>query len=167
MTTQPTSTLSTVLRAALVVALLGQAAALAWIALMPTFAGQPATLLAIASLPVVAAGLLIVRRGLGAALAVVASLIGGLIGYFFSVCFMCGSPQPIPPVAIAIDVASVLVLVLALLELRALRLGWVIIPIAIVFLILANNPIAAALVVVVAIVLLVTRRRAQQKEGPA
>jgi len=167
MTTQSTSTLSTVLRAALVVALLGQAAALAWIALMPTFAGQPGVLLAIALVPVVAAGLLFVRRGLGATLAVVASLLGGLIGYILSVCFMCGTPTPAPPEALALDVASVAVFALALLELRALRLGWVIIPIAIVFLVLANNPIAAGLVVAAAVVLLLVRRRGQQKEGPA
>jgi hypothetical protein len=167
MATQPTFTFSTVTRAALVVALLGQAAALAWIALMPTFAGQPGALLAIALVPVVAAGLLFVRRGLGAILAVVASLVGGLIGYFFSVCFMCGTQMPIPPEGLALDVASVLVFGLALVELRGLRLGWVLIPIAVVFLVLANNPIAVGLVVAAAVVLVLVRRRRQETGRPS
>jgi hypothetical protein len=156
------STLDIVTRSALVAALLGQGGVLIWIAVQPTFAGQPALLIAIGLAPLLAAGLLFVRRGIGAALALVASLIGGLIGLFLSACFLCGSQVPAPPEAIALVVASMVGLGLALLEITRHGPRWVIVPIAVVLVVLANNLIGAGLVVAAAILWLLVKRRSER-----
>jgi hypothetical protein len=172
MTTQPTSTRttspgSTITRGALAAALLVLAGLIVWLSLLPPFTGQPGVQHLFALVPVAAAGLLFVRRGLGATLSVISAVLGALFGLILSVCFMCGTQPPLRAEVIAVYVTALVILALALIELRTLRLGWVIIPIAIVFLVLANNLIAAGVVVVVAVVWLLVRRRRSSSSAPA
>jgi hypothetical protein len=158
MTTDTVSTRSTITRGALTAALLVLAGLIVWVVLTRSVGDQRVILLLSALLPVVAAGLLFVRRAIGATLAVIAALLAALFGFLLSFCFLCPAQPPLSAEAIALFVTALVILALAVVELRTLRVGWVIVPIVIVVLVLANNLIGVAVVVAAVIVWLLVRR---------
>jgi hypothetical protein len=156
--TQTGSTRGTVTRGALTVALLVLAGLIVWVVLTRAVTDQRGILLLAALLPIVAAGLLFVRRAIGATLAVIAAFIGALFGFLLSICVLCPVQPPLSAEAIALFVTALVILALAVVELRTLRVGWVIVPIVIVVLALANNFIGVGVVVAAVIVWLLVRR---------
>jgi hypothetical protein len=156
------TTRGTVSRAALAAALLVLAGILIWIGVTRFTTGATGTeyLLGSALLPLAAAGLLFRRRGMGAGLAVVAALLGALVGVGLSFC-LCSAP--LKTESIALLVASLAVFVLALVELLTLRLAWVAAAIVIgVFVLLFPgywSIFAVGLVIVGLVVWLLIRRR--------
>lgn len=142
----------TITRSLLAVALLVLAGLIIWVGLTRS-TSQPAIVFLSALLPVVAAGLLFVRRSLGATVAVFAALLGALYGFLLSVCILC-PPPPLSVEAVAIFVASAVIYALALLELRTLGLVWVAIAVPVAILALSGNQIfiVVGLVMVLALV---------------
>jgi hypothetical protein len=158
MTTQLTSTRGTVTRAALAAALLVLAGLIAWVGATRAASGQNLVVFGAALLPVVAAALLAVRPAIGATLAVFAALLGALFAFLLSICILCPQQPPLSVEAIAFLVAALVILALAVVELRSLRLGWVLVPIAVVFFVVANNYIAVGIVLAAVVVWLLVRR---------
>jgi hypothetical protein len=166
--TGPTATVSTrgtITRGALTVALLVLAGLIVWVVLTRAVTDQRGILLLAALLPIVAAGFLFVRRAIGATLAVIAALIGALFGFLLSICVLCPVQQPLSAEAIALFVTALVILALAVVELRTLRVGWVIVPIVIGVLALANNFIGVGVVVAAVIVWLLVRRLRSGRGG--
>jgi hypothetical protein len=147
------TTRSTITRAALALALLTLAGILIWVRVTRMSSGQPSDvpILLSALLALVAAGLLFVRRGIGAALAMVASLLGAFWGLLLSVCFLC-PPEPLSAEAIALFVAAGLVFALAVVELVTIGLAWVAIAIVVVVFVVGSsfNPLVLGIGLVVA-----------------
>lgn len=155
---QTVSTRGTITRGALTAALLVLAGLMVWVVLTRAAADQRGIPLLAALLPIAAAGLLFVRRAIGATVAVLAALLGALFGFLVSICVLCPAQAPLSAEAIALFVTALVILVLAVVELRTLRVGWVIVPIVIGVLALANNFIGVAVVVAAVIVWLLVRR---------
>jgi len=165
MTTETVSTRSTITRGALTAALLVLAALIVWVVATRAVGDQRVILLLSALLPVVAAGLLFVRRAIGATLAVIAALLGAVFGFLLSICVLCPTQPPLSAEAIALFVTALVILALAVIELRTLRVGWVIIPIVVVILVLANNYIGVGVVVAAVVVWLLVRRLRSGRGG--
>jgi hypothetical protein len=159
-TTETTPARGTITRTALAVALLVLAGLIVWVGLTRAHSDQLGVVVATVLLPLVAAGMLLVRRGVGATLAVFAALLGAFYGFILSICILC-PPPPLSAEAIALWVTALAIYLLALLELRTLGLLWValVIPVAIVA--LSGNVvfIAVGLVVAVIVVWLLVKRR--------
>jgi hypothetical protein len=166
-----TTTLSTVSRAGLTAALLALAGILGWIGVTRSTGGGGGVallLLLVAVLPLAAAGLLYVRRGVGSALAILAAVVGALVGVGLSFC-LCAAP--LKPESIALLIGSLAVLIFALADLQARGLGLLAIVIAaviFVFTFSSNLPIlAAGLVVAAAVAWVLLRRRRPAGGAPA
>ena len=101
------TTRGTITRAALAVALLVLAGALAWVGVTRATNGQlfVVLILVTALVALAAAGLLFVRRWIGATLGLVAALLGAFWGLVLSICLFC-APQPLSAEAIALFVAA-------------------------------------------------------------
>ncbi|MDQ2966527.1 MAG: hypothetical protein M3R57_11845 [Chloroflexota bacterium] len=161
MMTETTPPRGTIMRSALAVALFGLAGLIGWVGLTRG-SNQPVIVLIAALLPVAAAGLLFVRRALGSTLAVIAALVGALVGFLLSVCILCPAQPPLSAEAVALYVTALVIYVLALIELRTLGLVWVGLAVPVVILALSGNQIfiaVALLVIAVAVVWLWLRRR--------
>ncbi|OGN81045.1 MAG: hypothetical protein A2X23_10365 [Chloroflexi bacterium GWC2_73_18] len=159
------TTRSTITRAALALALLALAGILIWVGATRASNGQTTVAVLIllsALLPLAAAGLLFIRPGIGAALAIFAALLGAFWGLLLSFCLGC-SPTPVSTESIALLVAAAAVFALALVELVTLGLAWVAIAIAVVVfaLVFSSNLLilAAGLVVAAVVAWLMFRRR--------
>lgn len=168
MTTETTPPRGTITRTALAVALLVLAGLIAWVGLTRA-SSQPVIVLIAALLPVVAAGMLFVRRAIGSTLAVIAALLGAIVGLLLSVCFLCPQQPPLSPEAIALYVTALVIYALALIELRTLGLVWVGLAIPIVILALSGNQlfIAVGLIAVAAAVIWLLVRRRRSGGGPS
>jgi len=150
-------------RTALAVALIVLAGLIGWVGLTRA-SNQPVIVLSAALFPVAAAGLLFVRRAVGSALAVIAAILGALVGLLLSVCFLCPQQPPLSPEAIALYVTALVIYLLALIELRTLGLVWVGLAIPVGILALSGNQlfIAVALIAAAAVVVgLILKRRRQ------
>lgn len=158
MTTETVSPRGTITRALLAVALLVLAGLIAWVGATRAASGQNLVVFGAALLPVVAAALLAVRPGIGATLAVFAALLGALFAFLLSICILCPEQPPLSVEAIALLVAALAIFALAVIELRSLRLGWVLVPIAVVFFVVANNYIAVGVILAVVVVWLLVGR---------
>jgi hypothetical protein len=158
MTSEPTPPRGTITRSLLAVALLVLAGLIAWVGATRAASGQNLIVFGAALLPVVAAALLAVRPGIGATVAVVAALLGALFAFLLSICVLCPQQPPLSVEAIAFLVAALVIFGLAVIELRSLRLGWVLVPIAVVFFVVAGNYIAVGVILAVVIVWLLVRR---------
>jgi len=145
----------TITRAALALALLGLAAILAWVGLTRAGSDQLFIVLILGSalVSLTAAGLLFVRRSIGAILAMIAALLGAFWGLVLSICLFCG-PQPLSSEAIVVFVAAGLTFILAVVELTALGLARVAILIVVAVLALGSsgNPLLLGILLVVAAV---------------
>jgi hypothetical protein len=164
------TTRGTLTRAALAVALLVLAGALAWVGVTRAGSDQlfVALILGSALVAVTAAGLLFVRRSIGATLAMVAALLGAFWGLVLSICLFCG-PQPLSSEAIVVFVAAGLTFILALVELASLGLARVAIAIVGAVLVLGSwgNPLfLGILLVVVAVVAWLWFRQRGSRSGP-
>jgi len=160
------TTRNAITRAALAVALLALAGILAWVGVTRASSGQLGAepILLSALLALVAAGLLFIRRGIGATLAMVAALLGAFWALLLSFCLGC-PPQPLSAEAIALFVTAGLTFLLALVELVTLGLAWVAIAIVVAVLVLGNSLILAAVVVVAAVVGWLWLRRRKSGSG--
>jgi len=157
-------------RAALAVALVALAGILAWVGVTRPGSDQlfVALILGSALVALAAAGLLFVRRSIGATLAMIAAVLGAFWGLVLSICLFCG-PQPLSAEAIALFVAAGLTFVLALVELVTLGLAWVAIAIIIAVLALGSsgNPLLLGiLLVVAAVVAWLWFRQRRSQSGP-
>lgn len=168
MTTETTPPRGTITRTALAVALLVLAGLIGWVGLTRG-TNQPVVVLIAALLPVAAAGLLFVRRAIGSTLAVIAALLGAIVGLLLSVCFLCPQQPPLGPEAIALYVSALVIYVLALIELRTLGLVWVGLAIPVVILALSGNQlfIAVGLIAIAAAVIWLLVRRRRSGGGPS
>ena len=170
MTTQPVPQTApargTITRSLLAVALLVLAGLIIFVGLTRS-TSQPTLVYVSALLPVAAAGLLYVRRSIGAAIAVLAALLGALYGFLLSVCILC-APPPLSPEAIAIFVTAAVIYALALLELRTLGLVWVGLAVPVTILALSGNQvfIIVGIVMVAALVAWVILRRRRSGSEP-
>ena len=171
MTTQPTEPMpqrGTITRSLLAVALLVLAGLIIWVGLTRADSSQLGVVLLSVLLPVVAAGLLFVRRSIGATVAVLAALLGAVYGFLLSVCLFC-PPPPLSPEAVAIFATSAVIYALALLELRTLGLVWIGIAIPVAILALSGNQIfiaGALLAVAVVVIWLLIRGRRRGNAPP-
>lgn len=165
MTTQPVPQTApargTITRSLLAVALLVLAGLIIFVGYSRP-SGQPAVVFLSALLPVAAAGLLFVRRSIGATVAILAALLGALYGFLLSVCILC-PPPPLSPEAVGLFVVSAVIYALALLELRTLGLVWIGLAVPVAILALSGNVVFIAVGLVMAAVLigwrLIRRRR--------
>jgi hypothetical protein len=149
------TTRGTITRAALAVALLAMAVILAWVGMTRKGSDQLFVVLILVTVLVAlaAAGLLFVRRWIGATLGLVAGLLGAFWGLVLSVCLFC-APQPLSAEAIALFVAAGLTFIVALTELVTLGLAPVAIAIIVVVLALGSsgNPLLLGILLVAAAV---------------
>ena len=151
-------------RVALAVGLCALAGVLIWVGMARASSGQTGTvpLLLFALVPLAAAGLLFIRRGFGAALAVIAALLAAGVGIGLSMF------APLSTESIAILVAALGVFVLALVELLAVGLAWVgvAILVAVFVLLFSSNPpiLVAGLVVIGVVAWLALRRRGSRSD---
>jgi hypothetical protein len=167
-TPETTPRRGTITRTALAVALLVLAGLIGWVG-VSRGSNQPVIVLIAALLPVAAAGLLFVSRAIGSTLAILAALVGALVGFLLSVCILCSEQPPLSPEAIAVYVTSLVIYVLALIELRTLGLVWVGLAVPVVILALSGNQIfiaVALLAVALVVVWLLIRRRRAPADGP-
>ena len=157
------TTRSTFTRAALAVALLVLAGILVWVGATRAENGTAGGILSLVSalLALVAAAFLFIRRGIGATLAIVAGLLGALFALVLSVCFLCSPQPPLSAEAIALFVAAVVILALAVVELKTLGLAWVAIAIGVAVLAFSGTlgMLVAGLVVAAVVARWVLRRR--------
>jgi LPXTG-motif cell wall-anchored protein len=173
MTTQPVPQTApargTITRSLLAVALLVLAGLIIWVGLTRADSSQLGVVLLSVLLPVAAAGLLFVRRSIGATVAVFAALLGAVYGFLLSVCLFC-PPPPLSPEAVAIFATSAVIYALALLELRTLGLVWVGIAIPVAILALSGNQIFIVIGILMVVALVawwVLRRRRSANEPTA
>jgi len=162
------TTRSAITRAALAVALLVLAGVFGWVALTRASSGQPGAVPSLLSalLPLVAAGLLFLRRGVGATLAIVAGLLGALFGFLLSFCPLCSPQPPLSAESIALYAGAVVVLALAVVELKTLGLVWVAIAIGVAVLAFSGTlGILAAGLVVAAVIAWRIRRGRRSGSG--
>lgn len=161
-----------IIRTVLVVALVAQASALGWVAWTKASTGQGGALLVAfaALLPLLAAGLLALRRdgggplsALGGTLAIIAALLGTLVGFVVSSCFYfyCGGQPPLSAEAIALLVLSIVVFALTVADLAAVGLVWVTVGIVVFVLAISGTVglIAASLIVAGVVAWFIVRPR--------
>lgn len=165
----PMTTHRTVIRAALVVALLTLAAVLGWVAWtkLSSRQGGADIVLLVALFPLAAAGLLILGRNggapavVGGVLGFFAALLGALVGLALAFCFLCGGYQPPLGVeSIALWFVAVVVLALALADLGTVGLAWA--PLVITAVILAGSGggvLIAAVIIAPVVVWWILKRR--------
>jgi LPXTG-motif cell wall-anchored protein len=162
-TTEATPPRGTITRTALAAALLVLAGLIVWVGLTRTSSDRLGIVLATVLLPLLAAALLLIRRDIGATLAIFAALLGAFYGLVLSICILC-PPPPLSAEAIALWVTALAIYLLALLELRTLGLLWVALVIPVAIIALSGNVIFIAVGLVVAAIvvwLLVKRRRSR------
>jgi hypothetical protein len=172
MTTEPVPETApargTITRSLLAVALLVLAGLIILVGLTRS-TSQPTLVYVSALLPVAAAGLLFVRRSIGATVAILAALLGALYGFLLSVCILC-PPPPLSPEAVAIFATSAVIYALALLELRTLGLVWIGIAVPVAILALSGNVVFIVVGLVMAAVLvgwgILRRRRSAGEPKP-
>ncbi len=157
----------TITRAALAVALVALAGAFIWVGATRATNAQPGAAipsLLLALVPLVAAGLLFARPGVGTTLAIVAALLGA--GEAFALNF-CLCPMPaLSPEFVALYVAAAVVLALALVQLVTLGLAWFAMTIVVAFLaLLGPVGILAAGLLIAAVVAWRMFRRRRSKSG--
>jgi hypothetical protein len=128
---------------------------------------QPVIIVVAALLPVAAAGLLFVSRAIGTTLAVLAALVGALVGFLLSVCILCPQQPPLGLEAIALYVTAVVIYVLALIELRTLGLVWIGLAVPVLIVALSGNQlfIAVGLIAVAAAIVWAFLRRRRPGGG--
>jgi hypothetical protein len=148
-----------VTRFALAAALVGLAATIGWVGLTRPDNNAPAVWFGAALVPLATAGLLFIRPAAGAALAVVAALLGAFMGLVLQFCLFCPTVPTLTAGGIALYAVSAVVLALSVIELRSRGLAWVAVVILVAAMLLANNFLAAGLIVTLAIAWFVVQRR--------